>query len=229
MRPSLCPLLETVTTRASARPSIASISRAVRAKWPRWLVPSCSSKPSLVPRRGAAITPALLTSRSSPDRSPLARKLSAKEATEERSARSRPASSTRAPGTCASSSCLASAPLARFRQAITTVAPWRASSRAAARPRPLLAPVTIAVRPVWSGICPLLHSSLIAVLPSIGSGYDQHLAVRAALQQRPRLRHALERNALGLDRQLSCRRGRRHALVGGSLDLRRRGEVGVPQ
>ena len=37
----------------------------VRAMWPRWLVPSCISNPSAVSRRGMAITPALLTSRSS--------------------------------------------------------------------------------------------------------------------------------------------------------------------
>ena len=58
--------LVSVTTRASSRPSIASISSPVSAKWPRWLVPIWSSKPSAVSLRGGAITPALFTRRSSP-------------------------------------------------------------------------------------------------------------------------------------------------------------------
>ena len=41
----------------------------MRAKWPRWLVPNCISKPSAVRRRGRAITPALLTSTSRPSTS----------------------------------------------------------------------------------------------------------------------------------------------------------------
>ena len=43
-----CPMLLTVTTREPATGSSRSSSRPVRAKWPRWLVPNCSSKPSLV-------------------------------------------------------------------------------------------------------------------------------------------------------------------------------------
>ena len=49
---------------AAAARSLSS-SRPVSAKWPRWLVPSWSSKPSAVSRRGGAMTPALLTSESS--------------------------------------------------------------------------------------------------------------------------------------------------------------------
>jgi hypothetical protein len=55
----------------------------VRAKCPRWLVPSCSSKPSVVVRCGVAITPALLTSTSM-----LRSRPSAKARTAARSARS---------------------------------------------------------------------------------------------------------------------------------------------
>jgi hypothetical protein len=55
-------------------------------------------------------------------------------------------------------------PFAVLRQASTTLAPRRASSRALTSPRPLLAPVTTAVRPLWSGICSLVHVALIGYL-----------------------------------------------------------------
>ena len=58
------PMLLTVTTREPATGSSRSSSRPVKAKWPRWLVPNCSSKPSLVVDFGVHITPALLISRS---------------------------------------------------------------------------------------------------------------------------------------------------------------------
>ncbi len=48
MRPMRCALLDTVTTRAA--PSAGS-SSPVSAKWPRWLVASCSSCPSALTRR----------------------------------------------------------------------------------------------------------------------------------------------------------------------------------
>ena len=43
------------------RASSAGSSRAVSTQWPRWLTPSCISKPSSVRRSGCAIRPALLT------------------------------------------------------------------------------------------------------------------------------------------------------------------------
>ena len=43
-----CAELLTVTTREPSTGSRLSSSRPVSAKWPRWLVPNCSSKPSLV-------------------------------------------------------------------------------------------------------------------------------------------------------------------------------------
>src|SRR5260370_25547919 len=59
-----CAWLLTVTTREPGTGSICSSSSPVRAKGPRWLVPSCSSNPSRVACLGGSITPALLTSRS---------------------------------------------------------------------------------------------------------------------------------------------------------------------
>ena len=50
---------DTVTIRASLALS-SGHSVAVQAKWPRWLVPICSSNPSAVVLRGAAMMPALL-------------------------------------------------------------------------------------------------------------------------------------------------------------------------
>ena len=120
------------------------------AKWPRWLVPNWSSKPSAVRRRGGAITPALLTSRSRP--SWLAAKRSANDRTEARLARSSSSSSGFGPYAVAATSAWAARPLSRLRQAMTTSAPWRASSRAVTSPIPLFAPVTTAMRPVWSGM-----------------------------------------------------------------------------
>src|SRR6516165_5727171 len=59
-----CARLLTVTTREPGTGSICSSSSPVRAKCPRWLVPSCSSNPSSVVCFGGNITPALLISRS---------------------------------------------------------------------------------------------------------------------------------------------------------------------
>src|ERR1035437_9913050 len=66
MRPISAAGLLTVTTLAPGRASRLSSSNPVRAKWPRWLVPNCISKPSAVSLRGMAITPALLTRMSRP-------------------------------------------------------------------------------------------------------------------------------------------------------------------
>ena len=113
MRPIRCALLESVTTRASSRPSISPISRPVSAKWPRWLVPNWSSKPSAVLRRGVAITPALLISRSRPWWP--ARKRSANSRTESRLARSSSSSSSlRARHLCLGTRRSALSPFSRF-------------------------------------------------------------------------------------------------------------------
>ena len=53
-------MLDIVTTREPAVARRSGSSRAVRAKWPRWLTPMCISKPSAVRPRSTAISPALL-------------------------------------------------------------------------------------------------------------------------------------------------------------------------
>src|SRR6478735_10275775 len=133
------------------RPARSSGSRRpVRAKWPRWLVPSCSSNPSAVTcRSGGVITPALLISRWIG--SPSARRRSASAATDASDDRSRSWRTTRAPGTCSRTRSTAASPLVRLRTGISTSAP--APARAAAMPRPIpsLAPVTTARLPSRSG------------------------------------------------------------------------------
>src|SRR5437588_8516741 len=106
--------------------------------------------------------PALLTRRSS--RSWPARKRSLNERTELRSARSSAATSIFAAGRAALISLAVERPLASSRQARTRFAPRAASSLATMRPRPLLAPVTTAMRPLWSGISAGSHFVLIFFL-----------------------------------------------------------------
>jgi hypothetical protein len=48
-------------------------------------------------------------------------------------------------------------PFSRLRTARIVVAPTRASSRAVTRPKPLLAPVTMTVRPASDGRSAALH------------------------------------------------------------------------
>src|SRR3954451_14793074 len=160
MRPSLCPLLLTVTTREPSlripsRSNIEGSSKPVSAKWPRWLVPSCCSKPSAVTCRGIAITPALLTSRSSCGTS--ACRLSAKARIDASEERSSGRTSTAASGTCSTTRARAVSPRAASRQPMMTRAPAWASSRVVTRPSPLLAPVTTATRPDWLGMSRALH------------------------------------------------------------------------
>ena len=147
----------TVTTRSVTYGS----SRFVRAKCPRWFVPNCISKPSLVVASGMFITPALLISRS---RSPCHD--SANSRTEARSARSRRRTSTvpLAPWTVRA----AASPRFRSRTASTTCAPARARASTVAIPSPLLAPVTTAVRPVWSTMSLAFHFCLVAMSSNVG-------------------------------------------------------------
>ena len=114
-------------------------------KWPRWLVANWDSKPCGVTRRGGNITPALLMSTSTP--MPSRRIAAANARTESRSARSSGRNSTAAAGCAALIRATASRPFAWLREAITTRPPWAASSRLVSNPRPLLAPVTMKVRP----------------------------------------------------------------------------------
>src|SRR5882757_639387 len=141
--PSRCIIDDTVTTRSVTFGS----SRLVSAKWPRWLVPIWLSNPSLVCAYGTAMMPALLT-RTSTLSTP-----SANARTDARSCRSswRISTSPVIPDAAAS-------PLAVLRTASTTLAPTRASSRAVTSPRPLLAPVTMTVRPANEGRSAAVHS-----------------------------------------------------------------------
>ena len=131
----------------TTRSVIFGSSRLVSAKWPRWLVPVCISKPSLVRDSGTAMTPALLISTSIWPSNP-----SAKACTEDRSARS---------SFCTSvSPAIAPAAVLPFevsRTASTTRAPAPASSRAATSPMPLFAPVTTMVRSLWEGRSAAVH------------------------------------------------------------------------
>src|SRR3954453_16234773 len=138
MTPARCAPEATVTTRSVTCGS----SRLVNAKWPRWLVPNCSSKPSAVRPAGTIMIPALLTRTWS---GPV--QASANARTEARSARPRGGPSTR-PGISAA----AARPRSRSRTARTTEAPAVARACAVARPRPLVAPVTTTVRPSWRGM-----------------------------------------------------------------------------
>src|SRR5438105_787136 len=54
-----CTMEDTVTTREACARRRSGSSRPVSAKWPRWFVPNCISKPCLVCWWGMAITPAL--------------------------------------------------------------------------------------------------------------------------------------------------------------------------
>src|SRR5262249_15369528 len=128
----------------------------------------------------------------------------ANASTDARLARSSSASSTSARGAACSTACNAACPFCRLRQAITTWAPRCASSRAVLRPRPLLAPVTIAVRPLWSGICSLLQ--VLPMFPPKGS-YD--------------VRASLAREACGCSHKLAAQP------VGSGADSERRLEVGM--
>ena len=143
IEPPRCAPEATVTTRSVTCGS----SRLVSAKWPRWLVPICNSKPSTVRLSGVLITPALLINMLS---SPC--QLSAKARTEARSARSSRRTS-QSPGTDSA----AAAPLARSRTAKTTRAPASASARAVGSPIPLLAPVTTTMRPRCGGRSAEVH------------------------------------------------------------------------
>src|SRR5690349_5252270 len=61
----------------------------------------------------------------------------------------------------------AAVPFSRLRTATVTLAPTRASSRAVTRPSPLLAPVTITLRPVNEGRSALVHPLMPTTLRSL--------------------------------------------------------------
>src|SRR2546430_808210 len=147
-----CAWLLTVTTREPGTGSICSSSSPVRAKWPRWLVPSCSSNPSRVICLGGNITPALLISRSI--RGCRARSSPAAARMDSSEARSRGWTVTSAPGAVPAMRAAAALPLPVSRTASTTDAPRAARIPAVSNPRPVFAPVTTASRPRLPGPAP---------------------------------------------------------------------------
>lgn len=145
-------MLLTVTTREPGTGSIRSSSSPVSAKWPRWLVPNCISKPSRVVCLGVYITPALLISRSM--RSSRDRSAAAAVRTESSEVRSSACTVTSPVMRAAACS-----PFSTLRTASTTDAPRSASALAVSYPSPVLAPVTTATRPRWSGMFVVVHFS----------------------------------------------------------------------
>src|SRR5581483_6963371 len=123
----------------------------------------CVSKPSRVLPSGARIAAALLQRMSS--REWRFENSSANLRTEARSATSSCISSRSALGTRFWMSSIASRPLACVRQASTTLAPAPARPNAISKPRPRLAPVTIAVLPASEGISTVLQFGFMRWLP----------------------------------------------------------------
>ena len=123
----------------SPRSSSAGSSRPVSTKWPRWLVPNCSSKPSAVlgelRRRHDAGVVDQQVERAVPRLG---------EAAPTPSSRGRAGRRRRRRRCRAGSRSAAASPAPTSRQASTTRAPCAASSRAVWKPMPELAPVTTA-------------------------------------------------------------------------------------
>src|SRR5882762_2055802 len=168
-----CARLLMVTTREPGTGSICSSSSPVRAKCPRWLVPSCSSNPSTVVCFGGNITPALLTSRSI--LGCRARSSAAAARTDSKQVRSRGWTVTSAPGAAPAMRAAAALPLSVSRTASTTDAPRAARTRAVSNPRPVFAPVTTASRPRWPGTSSLVHFAFM-IPPGPVANYDVRLS-----------------------------------------------------
>ena len=123
-----CAPEDSVTTRSPIRGN----SRLVSAKWPRWLVPICSSKPSVVRPLGRGHDAGVVDQHVEV----------AVPVRRERAHRGEVGSGRAgAPRSCPVTVAAAASPLARSRTASTTWAPAAPSALASARPRPLLAPV----------------------------------------------------------------------------------------
>lgn len=140
--------LDVTTTRDPGVCASLGRSSAVSAKPPRWLTPSCSSKPCVVRISGGIITPALLMSasmRGAVIACPAAARTLA------RSARSSGRNARSAPGWVCRMCAIAASAFDRSRHASRTRAPRAASTRDVSRPRPVLAPVTMKPLPDWSG------------------------------------------------------------------------------
>mmetsp|Transcript_8242 Transcript_8242/g.14178 ORF Transcript_8242/g.14178 Transcript_8242/m.14178 type:complete len:225 (+) Transcript_8242:522-1196(+) len=142
-------VLDTTTTRAEGAFSSNGSSSPVRAKWPKWFTPNCSSKPSLVSCLwGIAMTPALFmrTSIFCPYSSFVKRCL--KDFTSCRSAKSNFRKCTSLLPLAAFTSSTAFCPFWTLRVVSTTVAPALAKRTADSRPRPVFPPVISTVLPL---------------------------------------------------------------------------------
>src|SRR5215510_4451448 len=138
------------------------------------------------------MTPALLTSRSSP--SEVARKFWLNSRTDSRSARSSFATTSVADGAAALMAATAADAAVGSRLAITTRAPARASSRAITLPRPPSAPVTTAVRPPCAGIRSGVHFVFMRPNSSQGShpvGLDDSLPGQPRAQTQQQAKHQM--------------------------------------
>src|SRR5439155_8328244 len=112
---------------------------------------------------------------------------SAKPRAEARLPRSSEPTSISPPGTASRILRPASAPFSALRTAGATRAPARAGSRAAKKPMPLLAPVTTAVRPCWSGMSAAVHLSPMARLCSLRTWSDMEGHPGKACRHLPQL------------------------------------------
>ncbi len=113
-------MLDMVTTRDPSVARSNGSSRAVRAKWPRWLTPMWVSNPSAVSPRSTAIRPALLASRS---RRGSEARPAANFSTDARLARSSGLTSSGPATPSARKAPAAASPAASSRQAMITRAP----------------------------------------------------------------------------------------------------------
>ena len=157
-------VLLTVTTREPSTGSMLSSSCPVSAKWPRWLVPNCSSKPSLVvaARRDhhAGVVDQQIDARIG------GAQLVGGGADRVQRGQVELLHRDVGAGTLGGDAAAASLPLSRLRTASTTCAPLAARTAAVSYPMPVLEPVTMATRPDWSGTSASVHLVMIETIPT---------------------------------------------------------------
>src|SRR6266516_664087 len=147
-RALLCAADDTTTTRAGALARNRSSNRSVSRKWPRWLTPKVSSKPSWVSARRYRISPALFTSTSR--WSKRSSTSAANDRIDLKLARSRDMTSTESFPLRSAISCRADRPRSSLREVTTTRAPRLASPTAASLPIPVFPPVITTTLPAIS-------------------------------------------------------------------------------
>src|SRR6266536_2226055 len=147
-RAPLCASDDTTTTRDGALARNRSSNRSVSRKWPRWLTPNVSSKPSSVSARRCRISPALFTSTSRWSKRSSAS--AANDLIDRKLARSRGMTSTESFPLRSVISCRAARPRSSLREVMTTWAPRPASATAASFPIPVFPPVITTTLPAMS-------------------------------------------------------------------------------